>query len=348
MKVMMKKYFIFSLFAMLLVSACTEKELDPVLRVGNAPVLTSPASGTDFVLEEANAGDKLTSFTWSIADFGFQAGVSYTLEMDKANNDFANPVTLGTVVVPIIDNMTVGKMNGIMLAQGFPDGVPTSVELRIKAVVHAETAPVYSDVVTVSITPFKQIIIYPKLHVPGSYQAWAPENETTVVYSVRSDNKYEGFLYFPDPNTAYKFTDGPSWATNWGDTGADGTLDLAGDDITVVDAGMYRLSADLNSLTHAAVKTEWGLIGDATPTGWDSDTNLIYDDATGTLKLTVDLVVGKIKFRANDDWDINFGDNDGNGSLEYGGTDIDIAEAGNYTIELILNVADYTYRVTKN
>ena len=345
---MLKTYFIPALFVLLLAAACTEKEFDPVLRVGNAPAITSPASGASFVLTEDKVGDKLATFTWSIAEFGFQAAVSYTLEMDKAGNNFANPVTLGTVVVPIIDNITVGRMNGIMLAQGFPDGVASSVEMRIKAVVHSETPPVISNVITVSITPFRQVVEYPKLYVPGSYQGWDPANETTVIYSLRSDRKYEGFLYFPDPGAAYKFTDGPSWATNWGDNDADGTLDPGGADMTLTDAGMYRLNVDLNSLTHSRVKTDWGLIGDATPTGWDADTDMIYDPSTGTHKLTLNLSVGKIKFRANDGWDINFGDNDANGSLEYGGADIDIAEAGNYTVELILNVPEYTYRVTKN
>ncbi len=105
---------------------------------------------------------------------------------------------------------------------------------------------------------------------------------------------------------------------------------------------------NLNALTHNFLKTDWGLIGSSTPTGWDSDTDMVYDAVSGTLKLTLDLVEGFIKFRANDAWDINLGDDGGNRIMEYGGADIPIAEAGNYTIELILNQANYTYKLTKN
>ncbi|RMG27177.1 MAG: hypothetical protein D6730_07770 [Bacteroidetes bacterium] len=65
-------------------------------------------------------------------------------------------------------------------------------------------------------------------------------------------------------------------------------------------------------------------------------------------RITLDLQAGEVKFRANDDWAINFGDDDGNGSLEYGGANIVIAEAGNYTIDLMLSVQDYTYQIVKN
>ena len=73
-----------------------------------------------------------------------------------------------------------------------------------------------------------------------------------------------------------------------------------------------------------------------------------YDAVSGTLKITVDLVAGLIKFRANDGWDVNLGDDGGNRILEYGGADIAVAEAGNYTVELILNQANYSYKLTKN
>ena len=74
----------------------------------------------------------------------------------------------------------------------------------------------------------------------------------------------------------------------------------------------------------------------------------MVDPGTGIASITLDLGVGEIKFRANDDWAINFGDTDANGSLEYDGDNIQITEAGNYTVELLVNVADYTYKVTKN
>ena len=64
--------------------------------------------------------------------------------------------------------------------------------------------------------------------------------------------------------------------------------------------------------------------------------------------ITIDLTVGKMKFRANDGWDLNLGDTNADGTLVLGGTDIDVTEAGNYTISLILNPSGYTYTLKKN
>ena len=105
---------------------------------------------------------------------------------------------------------------------------------------------------------------------------------------------------------------------------------------------------ELYDLTYSVLKTDWGLIGDATPGGWDADTNMTYSMDTKTWTLTTDLSVGNIKFRANDNWDLNYGDDNFDGSMEQGGTDIPIEEAGNYTIVLNLEVAGYAYEVRKN
>ena len=78
----------------------------------------------------------------------------------------------------------------------------------------------------------------------------------------------------------------------------------------------------------------WGIIGSATPTGWDSDTNLEYDLATKTYFITMDLVVGAFKFRLDDSWSTNFGDDGNNLSLDPGGADIPVTVAGTYLIKV--------------
>lgn len=347
---MLKKILFFpGLLALLLFTACEPKdELTPVLLIGPAPAISSPAAGTNLVLEEANADNVMPDFTWSAADYGFQAAVNYSLQMAKAGTEFADPILIGTTKTTQISGMTVGEFNAILIANGIADGVAAPLELRVKAEVNPKVDPVYSATLAMDVTPYKVVVIYPQLQVPGSYQGWAPEDSSTAIYSRRSDNKYEGYIYMDDAAAKFKFTVGPGWDTNYGDTGADGTLDAGGDDISTPGAGMIKLNADLNALTYTAVVTDWGLIGDATPGGWDNDTDMVYDPATNTLKLTTQLGTGAIKFRANDGWDINLGDNDGNLSLEYGGADIIVSEAGNYTVELIITGPDYTYKLTKN
>lgn len=186
---------------------------------------------------------------------------------------------------------------------------------------------------------------YPLLNVPGSYQGWDPANNTTVLASTGSNEVYEGFLYFAEASL-FKFAKG-SWDVNWGDSGADGTLEPGGDNINVA-PGFYRLNVDLNTLTYSLTPTSWGLIGSATANGWDSDQNMTYDATEGAWTITADLVPGEVKFRANDGWDINFGDTGKNALLEYGGDNIVIPGAGNYTIKLYLGRQDYTYSIVSN
>jgi len=60
------------------------------------------------------------------------------------------------------------------------------------------------------------------------------------------------------------------------------------------------------------------------------------------------LVAGEIKFRANDDWALDYGDTGFDGTLEEGGDNIPIDEAGNYTIVLNLETPGYAYSIVKN
>ncbi len=345
---MLRKYIVPALLMLVVLAACEQKtELNPVLVVGNTPAISSPAAGAAIVLEEANIDQGAADFEWAAVDFGFQAAVTYTAQIAPQGEDFADPITLGIVNTTSIKDLTVGDLNGMLIAKGIPGDVATTMEMRVIATVSDDVDPVISDVITLDITPFAAAVEYGILNVPGAYQGWDPASEATVVYSRNADDNYEGYLYFPDPSTAYKYAQG-SWDTNWGDDGDDGSLDPGGADIVAPDAGMYLMTVDLANLTHTRTKTDWGLIGSATPNGWDSDQDMTVDPATGTFSITLDLVAGEIKFRANDDWAINLGDTGGNLVLQQDGDNIMIDSDGNYTIELMLNVADYTYTVTKN
>lgn len=208
-----------------------------------------------------------------------------------------------------------------------------------------EKFPQYAPEKSVSLN-LKSANDYPFLRCPGSYQGWDALNDSTVIYSRNSDNSYEGYLYFADAGTAFKFDMYGDWSENYGDNEPDGTLDPGGSDITVEEAGFYKINANLDSMTYSVTKTEWGIIGDATPGGWDSDMDMNLN-ADGTWAIEARLVAGPLKFRANNDWPINLGDNDANGILEPEGADITIAEPGKYRVTLVLTGSDYTYSIEK-
>lgn len=189
---------------------------------------------------------------------------------------------------------------------------------------------------------------YPVIYVPGNYMTpeWDPANSTQLA-SVNSDGNYEGYIYV-EAGKEFKFTDGPGWDVNYGDDGADGTLDAGGANLTVAETGYYKLNVNLNDFTYTIVRTDWGVIGSATANGWDGDQNMTYDPATGMWNAMLDLVAGEIKFRANDGWDINYGDTGVDGILDAGGDNIAIPEAGTYIVTMKLGTPDYTYSVVRN
>jgi hypothetical protein len=347
---MIRNKIILGLMALLVLWGCEDKTYDPVVSLDGAPALTSPADGASFTLLEEEADNLFAAIEWTSANFGYPAGISYTVQLDEDGNDFASPITLGTVNGDnVLDGLTVGRINNILLARGLPFGFDNPLELRVCAEVADGVAAQCSNVVDITISPYQTVVEYPLLTVPGDYQGWDPANEATAIYSRKSDDVYSGFLYFNQENAFYKFAQGLSWDTNWGDNGEDGILDPGGADIALTGGPeMFHITVDLNDLSFTTERTSWGLIGDATPGGWDSDQDMVWDADRGVLTITLDLNVGEIKFRANDAWDLNFGDNFTNGTLELEGANIPIESAGNYTIDLILDVADYTYTVTKN
>jgi len=79
------------------------------------------------------------------------------------------------------------------------------------------------------------------------------------------------------------------------------------------------------------------------------DINFEYDAENNQLSVTTDLAAGSLQFRANAGEGLILGDNDANGKLQIDGSNISVAEAGNYTILLnILNEAEYKYELIKN
>ena len=92
-----------------------------------------------------------------------------------------------------------------------------------------------------------------------------------------------------------------------------------------------------------------GIIGDATQGGWDKDTDMRLADATKvdkeTWTITVYLVGGKkVKFRASDSWDTNWGATafpDGTGTA--GGPDIPVPTTGYYKVTFNSESGAYTF-----
>ncbi|NOU60359.1 SusE domain-containing protein [Marinifilum caeruleilacunae] len=358
----MKKisFLLIAVFGMFILNSCSDEDFDPVVEVTSTPTISAPASGASYVLTEANAAEVFETFTWSAADFGFQAATSYAVQIDNAGNGFADALTIGSTN-ELTFSLTNGDMNQKLLAFGVPYGAPASMEMRVVASISDLVDQVVSETIAFTVTPYEVVIVYPSLYVPGNYQAasgysagdWSPDTAPEI-HSIKSNDVYEGFIYLTNANSEFKFTTEPNWDFAYGDDGADGTLESDNAaNIVVADPGMYKLDVDVPNLTYTVTAANFGVIGSGTPTGWDSDTDMTWDPANQVLTVTLDIAADgegnrQIKFRANDDWAINYGDTDRNGTLVAGGENIDVPSDGNYTITLDLNGPVYRYTLTKN
>lgn len=337
----------------LLVFASCEDSVGPKINSDpGSPALTSHQGGESYELNENNADEVLLTLSWSTPDFGFAAAVTYIIEMDAEGSDFENAVQFAETNQTSL-SMTVNQVNTRLLTAGVPFGIQSDTYFRIRAHVNDAVEDRISETFMLAFTPYEVIIDFPEIFVPGSYQSasgytndWSPADAPALT-SVNSDDRYEGYVYVANDGSMFKFTEDRSWDVNWGDDGQDGTLQQNGADIPA-DAGYFKINVNLSNMTYSILNTTWGIIGDATANGWDADQDMEYDVDDKVWRITTDLAAGELKFRANDGWDLNYGDNDGTGTLQDGGGNIPVEEAGNYTIELDLSGAIYRYSLTMN
>jgi hypothetical protein len=133
----------------------------------------------------------------------------------------------------------------------------------------------------------------------------------------------------------FKFRSNNDWDPNPNYGAPAGSTDLVqgGDNIEVMESGTYAITLDLSTPLEYTYRADmWGLIGAATPGGWDTDTDMTWDAGNGVFTVTLDLTAGDWKFRANNAWDYDLGGTIG--ALTPGGSNISNSTAGNYTITL--------------
>lgn len=338
---------------MLVLASCKKDEEKLTLTSGESPVLASSSSA--LVLTETTAADTVITFSWNQFDVtwsqpAYAVNVAkYTLEIDSAGQNFASPYQID------MTGKTAGKYNGadfnalLLNKLQLPAEQESSLELRLKTIVSENSAAVYSNVVSMKVTPYSLAGVpdYPSLFVVGSHQGWSPPT-APAIRSAKSDGEYEGFVNFPDAKNEFKLTTARDWDHPAYGAGEGKLLSTSGGNIVQEGAGYYYIKFNEKTLTWSAAKTTWALIGAATPGGWDADTPLTYDSTEKVWKATVSLTAGKFKFRANGNWDFNLGAGSRSGVLGINAGDLELAEAGTYEVKLDLsNGAYYMYTLTK-
>lgn len=336
-----------ALFALTTLVSCEKDEIRAIASPGAAPALS--VNNPVLKLSNENSAKEAVVLSWTPVDYGFAGVVSYTIQLDKKGNNFQKPVEIDAGS-SLKRALITSEINGLMINKlKLVAGQQADVEARVVSSLGADAKQMntVSDVKNLSVTPYFVVIVYPAIYVPGSHQGWAPDKAPRLV-SVKDDKTFEGYVYFPDESTEFKFTNAPNW--NEGDYGSGGPGKLGTNgNLVQKGSGYYLLKADLNKSTWSSLKTSWGILGSATKGGWDKDQDLTFDPKDGVWKAELALAAGEVKFRANDDWTLAFGDGNADGvpdTLDNG--NIRIEAAGTYLISLNLgNAGNYSYSITK-
>ena len=330
--------------------AAPEDVVAPVLEAVEGPIEITPS----------NMVDGKVTFTWSAADYGVATQVNYSLLAATAAAPEAK-VSITSGLTTTEAEIAYETLNAILFNDlKLNDGVAEDVVFTVSAKL-GEYSPIYSNAITVSCKVTAAEKQYPKLTVAGSYayNNWSPGKGQFVYDFEGTDAKYSGVIDFGEDVSAlqFKFV-GEAWGNNEFSVPAGEAQTPEAAELPLVAGGGDNISAytthrfyslTLDKGTPKVVKNfsfnSLGVIGDATPTGWDADTDMQFNAEKQRFYVDITLIDGKIKFRADDGWDVNWGGADG--ALSAGGADIAVT-AGDYRVYVNLNdPANPTYELNK-
>ena len=189
-------------------------------------------------------------------------------------------------------------------------------------------------IVTLDMNNLTYTVGKPVLYMKGDANGWNGYD-----YLAGDDGvHFTGFMYLNQ--NGFKFTTAPDWSgTGYGENFS--TAPDAGNIVMTEPEGYYQVDVDLSERTYTLTPiTSIGIIGSASPNGWDSDVDMTYvpynkdtKEVNGYWEVkNITLSAGEIKFRANDDWALSWGGELDNLTTKNGGNIT--VEAGTYDIKL--------------
>lgn len=312
------------LFIPLLWMSCEDDESNlPVVREMQAPVL-SLLNNVNVNINDGNLSQGVAPFSWSAANFNVNVPVQYTLQVAVSGTDFANVID-ASQTTELALSLTGEELNMAMMQLGIFPGITATMDVRVKAL--AQTVnntstgePSYSNVIQLNVTSFNAMPpTSPTLYVATQFPDASWNYSMAPKLCSPDDNGvYTGFAYLNAEDEHYFVSGNATTFVYYGMGAIDGVMQSEGGAIIPSESGYYQVTVNTNTLTYSFESIQWGIIGSATPDGWGADTDLAFDMETGFWKGEIAMVSGEFKFRANDDWAINYGPGSADGLLAPG------------------------------
>lgn len=326
-----------------LATSCDSEAQLTTLATVNFPAAINVSSST-IVLTEDTADDSALLVSWPKVTFPINAPVTYAVQFDLTTDVKGSEAWLKAKRIEagedvLSKSFTVFELNKIALDLGLKANVPGDIVIRTEAMMDQK---VYSNSITITVTPYLKTIVFGEMYMPGSYQGW--DVNTAAVLKEIQIKVYQGYMTVPEgAGLEFKLNPEKGWDVFYGAGDANTDMIKKSDkDFLLPGVGSYQIKVNLNTLKWIAVPYAWGIVGTSQSGGWDKSTPMSYDHQTKTWKVTANLVPGALKFRLNDNWSVNYGPADPSTNtvnLDNGGA-YDIGEAGLYEITFSINEVD--------
>lgn len=318
---------------LLSLAGCSESDKVPALTSTEASTLDAlPFSETKLTSPKDGTNPLLCTITWTESLFYLNgddqpspAGpVSYTVQIDKAGNNFASAQPL-VVTGSLSANVFVADMNDLLLTKfGAKADEAVSMEMRLLASYgENSTIPVVSsNTLSLTLTPYSPVVKIPAIYIVGDMNGWDNKNTDFMMFRDNNDPNSGVYTYTGriGANCYFKFCPEESLGTY--------KMYCRNDDNTIVyedradgsffsETDSYKtITLDIKNMTYtiteydasaAPVWEKMNFVGSFCDFGSsNNDPDMVkssYDPHIWSLSLPIDVVGYGVKFRANHSWD---------------------------------------------
>lgn len=282
-----KLLFLLPLALLLGILACREELVSQDYEISELSVKTSEINELLPNMYNANY-----TFSWTSGNnMGTNSAITYKLEIDKKENDFAHSQVYEMGKNAYSYNIKIGDLNNILVKIfGAVPGKPFTMQARVTATFADSAVKAQVAVVDFTITPFKPFTEHLFIVGDATPNGWDITKATELGRTTTDPSEFTYYGQLSSGNFKFAVNQNSSWdqdfytrdpsddnkmVYNEGGSGADLQW-------TIDTAGLYRITVNIVNLTIKTEKmnapqfSDLYIVGDASPSGWDINTPVAF------------------------------------------------------------------------